>query len=247
MPKRQMCRQGSMSEWTPQSLARRWRRAMAVVASLALVAVVGCGTPYHAPWEVEHSRESAFQELAPRVEITLRDSWVGGFEDRFGTQLLGARHDLQLARHCSGEWSVTYPEDTEGLPAPGTELRLWAQTHKRQLDTSGDGAVGATGVMASNGVAAVFQVTPEIDGALFVNGFVWIVVATLDEVQVSVSDLLAKSREPRWFPWLASRPPTPQMPSDLGDICQGPAEDTTTDGQEKKSAPRPRPQRGRPR
>ena len=232
-----------MHRWTLKSRARPSRSTIAMVA-LTCITTVGCGASHYATWKVEHSRESAFQESTARVELRLRDSWVGEWEDRYGTQLMGSSYDLQLARLCSGEWSVTYPKDTKGLPPPGTELRLWVQTDKGQLDTSDDDSVGVAGSMASNGVTAVFKATPELDGALFIEGFAWIVVAMSDDIQVSASDVRIDSRDPKWIRWLSA---SPQLPDELGDVCHWPEVDTAPEDQYEQPRPQLRPLGRRPR
>ena len=218
------------------TLAEHSRITMAAM-TLAFVVTTGCGEPARS-WQIDHSRESAFDELEPRVEILLRDSWVGEWEDRFGRERGASSHDLRLARHCRGEWSITYPEDAVYGVEPGDGLQLWVQTHRGRLDATNEDAVWVAGSMASSGVTAVFQAAPKLDEALFVNGFVWLVVAKQDESMVSASSLWVHSRDADWMPgWMQK---DTQLPDDLDGICGVPVIDRAPTDPEERQGPQGR-------
>ena len=107
---------------------------------------------------------------------------------------------------------------------------------------SREDSVWVAGNMATNGATAIFEATPELDEALFVDGFAWVVVATSDEIMVSASDLMADSRDPGWLPdWMVG----PRLPNDLGDICQWPTVDTAPADHDERPIHRAKPRRPR--
>lgn len=156
------------------------------VGSFAVALLVALTTACASGWQVKRPNNSAFDN-EPRVEIIVRDSWVGMGEDRFGVPATGTSLDVRIARFCNGAWAVTYLAAAESLPAPGSEVTLSAIS-------DGNEPVSSVGMMLDNGVTALFQPMPAIDDAMFINGPLRVVVATPSGEQVSLSDAEMKSR-----------------------------------------------------
>ena len=205
-----------MKDFIHRPLNPRWVLGLALAAG-ALV-LTSCSNSLS--WEVAYP-SSPLSEGVPRVEVAAHGSWVGMAEDQFGVRLGATQHDLRISRHCSGEWTVTYPSTVMGrLPAPGTDLRLLVWEHKNEPGLQDvEPLLDVGGMMATNGVTASFDATPAMDQALFVNGARVLVVATPSGAEVSESQVWIMSR----LLWPAERNPDgpSRLPGDLKNICPG--------------------------
>ncbi|MYA40547.1 MAG: hypothetical protein F4Z31_02150 [Gemmatimonadetes bacterium] len=163
--------------------------ALVVVPTLAVVAwalvSTAAGIFMGSSWSIETPRHHP-----PRVEASV-ESQVGPDEDRYGVDLGDGRRQLRMARHCDGEWSITYPADTTVLPPPRTPLLV-------QIASRG-GSTAAAGTVAANGTTLSLLPSSEVDEALFVTGTVNVKVEAGDR-QVSLTEARLRSHRPKLWP-----------------------------------------------
>ena len=142
-------------------------------------------------WSIEtphHTVEAA----APRVETSVAAS-VGSGEDRYGVTAPGDGYQrLRLARHCDGEWSLTYPLPSTALPPPGTPVVA-------QITSEGRRSADAAGTVAANGATVSLAPSAELDEALFVDAAVTVRVKA-DERRLSLAEPRLQSYRPRLWP-----------------------------------------------
>ena len=141
-------------------------------------------------WSLESQRHP--YETQRRVE-TSAVSWVGPGEDRYGVNSGGDAYlRLRLARHCDGEWSVTYPTGTTALPPPGSPVMV-------EIAPEGSGTVDIVGTVAANGTTVSLMPTTEVDEVMFVDGEV-ILRVKADDRPLSLTETRLRSYRPKLWP-----------------------------------------------
>ena len=118
---------------------------------------------------------------------------VGSGEDRYGVTAPGDGYQrLRLARHCDGEWSLTYPLPSTALPPPGTPVVA-------QITSEGRRSADAAGTVAANGATVSLAPSAELDEALFVDAAVTVRVKA-GERRLSLAEPRLQSYRPRLWP-----------------------------------------------
>ena len=140
-------------------------------------------------WSIETQRHPDEAQL--RIEASAV-SWVGPREDRYGVDRGGGELRLRLARHCDGEWSITYPTGTAALPPPGTLVMV-------QIASEGTGSVDVVGTVAANNATVSLAPSAEVDEALFVDGEVTLSAKAGDR-PLSVTEIRLRSYRPKLWP-----------------------------------------------
>ena len=101
---------------------------------------------------------------------------------------------LLLARHCDGEWSITYPTGTAALPPPGTLVMA-------QITSEGTGSVDVVGTVAANSTTVSLTPSADVDEALFVDGEVTLNVnVKAGDRPLSLTETRLRSYRPKLWP-----------------------------------------------
>ena len=181
-------------------LSRRDYVTAALVAAVVLPAclcVVGwvlyslwAGFSTGSSWSIETPRHTV-EAAAARVETSVA-AFVGSGEDRYGVMAPSdGSQRLRLARHCDGEWSITYPVAT-ALPPPGTPVVA-------QITSEGRRSADAAGTVAANGTTVSLAPSAELDEALFVDAAVTVRVKA-GERRLSLAEPRLQSYRPKLWP-----------------------------------------------
>ena len=167
----------------------------ALLVALVLLAVwmlvsMAVGIFSRSSWSLEPQRHP--YETQRRVE-TSAVSWVGPGEDRYGVNSGGDGYlRLHLARHCDGEWSVTYPTGTTALPPPGSPVMV-------EIASEGGGTVDIVGTVAANSTTVSLMPTTELDEVMFVDGELILRVKAGDR-PLSLTKTRLRSYRPKLWP-----------------------------------------------
>ena len=157
--------------------------ATLTVAALSVVWLVVSllvGLANVSSWDLQTLDASTAVDASARIE-TAASSLVGPVEDRYG---VGGpdQQTLRIARHCDGEWSITYPRSAaEWLPSPASPVTV-------RVAAPGSPTIDTAASIAGNGLTVRVPASERLDVALFANIDATVTVDAADGRRLSLTE-----------------------------------------------------------